>query len=206
MKTHSEEYKFNCKYCSSAFMNRNVMVSHQKTCHLNSESVAGSVTLVQPQPVPVVSNLIIQPPPEKRFKVVLNSDEIKNLIRAKDEEIRKQEEANRNRMKLVTPPMVTIPASVLAAQDSPDIKDEPMEDDDAGGGDTFDEDDDDMDDVDDEGVDPLEQSLKPIVKPVVRKRAPVFPFEVQKYPQFFLCCFRCFRLYLISFCGMTKLC
>ena len=153
---------------------------------MNSESTAGTISLLQPLPVPA-SNMIGQPPPEKRFKVVLNSDEIKNLIRAKDEEIRKQEEANRNRiaaagMKIATPPMVTIPASALS-QDSPDIKDEPMEEDDAGG-DTYDEDDE--EDDDDEGVDPLEQSLKPIVKPVVRKRAPVFPFEVLKIPSTFL--------------------
>ena len=147
----------------------------------------------QPQLPQAPSTLggIIQPPAaEKRFKVVLNSDEIKNLIQAKDEEIRKQEEANRvarataEKNTLSGPiPMVSIPTNVLAesnVSDDPDIKHEPMSDD------SFDEDEDlaeddannDDDDDYDEGVDPLEASLKPIVKPVVRKRAPVFPFEV----------------------------
>ena len=71
--------------------------------------------------------------------------------------------------------MVSIPTGILAPGD--DMKHEPMSDD------SFDEDEDlkeDESDDDDEGVDPLENnSMKPIVKPVVRKRAPVFPFEVR---------------------------
>lgn len=184
-------------------MNRNVMVSHQKNCHLNTEASGATISLPpvliqQPQlpQTPSAVGGIIQPPAaEKRFKVVLNSDEIKNLIRAKDEEIRKQEEANRvarsaaekaaadKNILAGTIPMVSIPTNVLAesnVSDDPDIKHEPMSDD------SFDEDEDlaeddannDNDDDYDEGVDPLEASLKPIVKPVVRKRAPVFPFEV----------------------------
>jgi hypothetical protein len=183
VKTHSEEYKFNCKFCNSAFMNRNVMVSHQKTCYLNKDSAVTSMPLsipgvVQPAPLTAADSLAFQPPPEKRFKVVLNSDEIKNLIRAKDEEIRQQEEANRSRMALLAKPspMVTIPTSVLM-QEEPDIKHEPI---DAAGQliDDDDDDDNDDDDEEEEGVDPLDESLKPNVKPVVRKRPPVFPFEV----------------------------
>jgi len=97
---------------------------------------------------------------------------------AKDEEIRKQEEANRNRIsaelasKISAVPMVTIPTSILM-QEQPDIKHEPI---DAEVND--DEEDDEFDDDEEEGVDPLDNSLKPNLKPVVRKRAPVFPFEV----------------------------
>ena len=189
VKTHSEEYKFNCKFCNNAFMNRNVMVSHQKTCHLNSEATMPlSTSTTSPTTLNVVlspTDVSLQPPPEKRSKLVLNSDEIKNLIMAKDEEIRKQEEANRNRISAelaakistvpvpTSVPMVTIPTSILM-QEQPDIKHESIDAD-------VNDDDDDMydDDVDDEeGVDPLENSLKPNLKPVVRKRAPVFPFEV----------------------------
>jgi hypothetical protein len=72
--------------------------------------------------------------------------------------------------------MVSIPTGVLVqgTEDGDDMKHEPMSDD------SFDEDEDlKEDDSDDEGVDPLENSSKPVVKPVVRKRAPVFPFEVR---------------------------
>ena len=76
-----------------------------------------------------------------------------------------------------TLPMVSIPTGVLAhvTDDADDLKHEPMSDD------SFDEDEDlkEDDSDDEEGVDPLENSMKPIVKPVVRKRAPVFPFEVR---------------------------
>ena len=78
-----------------------------------------------------------------------------------------------------TLPMVSIPTGVLAQVTDPDnddgLKHEPMSDD------SFDEDEDlkEDDSDDEEGVDPLENSMKPIVKPVVRKRAPVFPFEVR---------------------------
>lgn len=37
-KSHTEEYKFNCKFCNEAFMNRNVMVTHQRDCPRNPES------------------------------------------------------------------------------------------------------------------------------------------------------------------------
>lgn len=185
-------------------MNRNVMVSHQKTCHLNNETTTTTLTTSLPMtPTPTLNvvlsttDISLQPPPEKRSKLVLNSDEIKNLIMAKDEEIRKQEEANRNRisaelaakissMPVPMPaltstssvPMVTIPTSILM-QEQPDIKHEPIDaevndDDDED----LDDDEEDLDDDDEEGVDPLENSLKPNLKPVVRKRAPVFPFEV----------------------------
>ena len=87
VKTHTEEYKFSCKFCGSAFINRNVMVSHQKSCSLNSEATGLPTQPISVQPQQISPSLG-SPPPEKRFKVVLNSDEIKNLIRAKDEEIR----------------------------------------------------------------------------------------------------------------------
>ena len=78
-----------------------------------------------------------------------------------------------------TLPMVSIPTGVLAQgtndDDDDGLKHEPMSDD------SFDEDEDlkEDDSDDEEGVDPLENSMKLIVKPVVRKRAPVFPFEVR---------------------------
>ena len=174
------------------------MVSHQKTCPLNNETPTATLA-TSPGTLNVViaqSETSFQPPPEKRFKVVLNSDEIKNLIRAKDEEIRKQEEANRNRISAeivsakISAPMVTIPTSVLM-QEQPVIKHEPInanvnEDDDD---DDEDDDDDDLEgleeDEDEEGVDPLENSMKPNLKPNVRKRAPVFPFEVLKWSYWF---------------------
>jgi len=43
----------------------------------------------------IASDVKVFSPPEKRPKIILNSEEIKNLIEKKDEELRKQEEAAR---------------------------------------------------------------------------------------------------------------
>ena len=42
VKTHSEEYKFNCKFCNASFINRNVMVTHQRTCPFSTDETNGN--------------------------------------------------------------------------------------------------------------------------------------------------------------------
>ena len=86
-------------------MNRNVMVSHQKACikaAQNSSTEASSSSLLQQLgTVSATNNQTVllssgnQTINNKRpyFKVVLNSDEIKSLIDAKDQEIKIQEAA-----------------------------------------------------------------------------------------------------------------
>lgn len=139
VKTHSEEYRFNCKSCNVAFMNRNVMISHQKTCRTTNNTTTSSTTEEETTSVP-----------EKKFKVVLSSDEIKDLIRAKDEEIQRQEAAAamtdpcKDSKRRIIPTFKAHFASPTHTSSST-------------------------------------TSEETVIKPVVRKRAPIFPFDPEDH-------------------------
>ena len=65
VKTHSDEYKFNCRFCNAQFMNRNSWQTHQKNCTVSGQSSNGvtTVTTQQPQLPKIVQNA--GPPPTK---------------------------------------------------------------------------------------------------------------------------------------------
>ena len=125
VKSHSEEYKFNCKFCHTSFINRNVMVTHQRSCSFNTEST--------PEGDNPESNS--SSPPEKKIKLVLNGDDLKDFIKAKDEEMLYQQQSQSSTTLTIVP--------VLNNNEA----------------------------IDDNGV----------VKQVVRKRAPIFPFEPEDH-------------------------
>ena len=114
VKSHSEEYKFNCKFCGTSFINRNVMVTHQRNCSFNTD----------PE----------DPVPEKKIKLVLNGESLKDFIKAKDQEMLEKQSQ---------PPTLTI---------VPVLNNNEVNDGAAG-----------------------------VVKEVVRKRAPIFPFEPEDH-------------------------
>ena len=127
VKSHSEEYKFNCKFCHTSFINRNVMVTHQRSCSFNTESTPEGDNPDQG------SNS--SSPPEKKIKLVLNGDDLKDFIKAKDEEMLYQQQSQSSTTLTIVP--------VLNNNEA----------------------------IDDNGV----------VKQVVRKRAPIFPFEPEDH-------------------------
>ena len=178
MKTHSEEYKFNCKFCNASFINRNVMVTHQRTCPFStdetngsSQELSGGVHSSGPTPT---GSLQITPvlktssngtsPPEKRMKVVLSGLKLKTFI---------ENQTNGNSKPLsgftsatVEPPQITVlpvmtsgnsnlssAASECISGDSDDSSSGSLHK--AGGG--------------------------GMMKQVVRKRAPIFPFEPEDH-------------------------
>merc|ERR1712012_1481048 len=94
-------------------------VSHQKNCSFNTE------------PTPE-DNLDCQSPPEKKIKLVLNGDDLKDFIKAKDAEMQ-QQQANHSTLTIM-------PVSPVSNNNDPNV-----------------------------------------VKQVVRKRAPIFPFEPEDH-------------------------
>ena len=201
IKTHSEEYKFNCKYCNAAFMNRNVMVSHQKACskavQLPAATMVQQLTTIGANNTVVISESGIT---GKRpyFKVVLNSEEIKSLIDAKDEEIKLQEAAvkqavqnqqtstinNTKKRRLSVPAneITQSPIVIVSAATSTTLNVNPTV--------TGNDEDDDIAEVDIDdspivghGVDEENEGNGSCtsIKPVVRKRAPIFPFEASDH-------------------------
>ena len=192
-------------------MNRNVMVSHQKACvkaAQNSSTDGVSSSLVQQlATVSGANNQTVllsagnQPINNKRpyFKVVLNSEEIKSLIDAKDQEIKIQEDAvkkavqNNHQMsseakkpKLSSTPnsneqaamVIVSEATTTTLNVNPTVT-------------CNSEQDDDIAEVEiqqpikrksSEGIDESESSsTREGIKPVVRKRAPIFPFEASDH-------------------------
>ena len=189
-------------------MNRNVMVSHQKACVKSAQQLP-TTSMGQPVLGAVggsnTNTVFISDAGRNNkrplFKVVLNSEEIKSLIDAKDQEIKKQEAAvkqvvenqqqtqktnNAKKLRLSTsesqsPVVVVSEATTTTLNVNPTItgnNDEDMDDDE----------DDDITEVDIQQA-PSETNENGIpkeidgsisvggIKPVVRKRAPIFPFE-----------------------------
>jgi hypothetical protein len=188
-------------------MNRNVMVSHQKACVNAIQIPAGATTVQQLNNMVggnntvVISNSGLN---NKRpyFKVVLNSDEIKSLIDAKDQEIKIQEaavkhvvennqqmsnDAKKPRLSNDSSSSTDSPVVIVSEATTTTLNVNP----------TFTTNDDD-DDYDDDDISEVEiqedfnmengQSMENegamamgSIKPVVRKRAPIFPFEASDH-------------------------
>ena len=172
------------------------MVSHQKACSKAIQLPAA--TMVQQLTTGGAnSSQIISHAGSKRpyFKVVLNSEEIKSLIDAKDEEIKLQEQAvkqavqtqqltgindtKRQKVDLHHNDVTQSPIVIVSAATSTTLNVNPTV--------TNDED----DDIAEVEVDDYSKLINGSrresndsfsgIKPVVRKRAPIFPFEAEDH-------------------------
>ena len=189
-------------------MNRNVMVSHQKACVKAIQIPAAATTVHQLNNMVGGNNTVVISDSglnNKRpyFKVVLNSEEIKSLIDAKDKEIKKQEAAVKqvvqNNQQMSSD--AKKPRLSKDSSSSTDISDSPVvivseattttlnvnptvsTNDDI-------EDDDDISEVEIQESSSIENGRASetegsltigSIKPVVRKRAPIFPFEASDH-------------------------
>ena len=194
MKTHSEEYKFSCKFCNATFINRNVMVTHQRTCTFstdetrngsspNSTSTSGfqnsgnGSLQITPVFVSNTSPTSSGPPPQKRVKLVLSGLKLKSFIASKDAEMNNG--ISSNALPTQPLPMTVLPdfaaitgsgnnnnkfvvSSTAAPYQLASV---------SGNGNN--------DSSADESVGSSNSSS--VVKTVVRKRAPVFPFEPEDH-------------------------
>ena len=180
------------------------MVSHQKAC--SKAAQAPAATMVQ-QATSSATRIVSHSSGigEKRplFKVVLNSDEIKNLIAAKDEEIRKQEEAVKHVVQIqqsvtkkrriattarlqgnigsITQANVgeQSPIVIVSAATSTTLNVNPVTQVTGEDDDEYEADDITEVEIDDEQLN--DSSTGGSIKPVVRKRAPIFPFEAEDH-------------------------
>ena len=169
------------------------MVSHQKACSKAIQLPAATM-VQQLTSGGANSSHIISHAGSKRpyFKVVLNSDEIKSLIDAKDEEIKQQEQAVKQAVQTQQLACITdtkrqkvgndvtqSPIVIVSAATSTTLNVNPTV--------TNDED----DDIAEVEVDDYSKLINGSrresndsfsgIKPVVRKRAPIFPFEAEDH-------------------------
>ena len=180
------------------------MVSHQKACSKAVQLPAATMvqqltTTIGPSNAVVLSEPGNMPAKRPYFKVVLNSEEIKSLIDAKDEEIKKQEaavkqavqnqqrstinQAKKRRLSSGHANAITqSPLVIVSAATSTTLNVNPTV--------SLDNDEDDDDIAEIEMQDSSNRSSKESeedngsfnsIKPVVRKRAPIFPFEASDH-------------------------
>ena len=174
VKSHSEEYKFQCKFCNASFINRNVMVSHQKDCEFSTDSpketqedISAQITKrpgLQITPVITpVSNHSPQnqlnlspndPPAAKRMKIVLNGESLKEFVMARKDE----------QMTLDPPQMTVLPFQRAAVFQNNNNNNSGHQPNTAATADS-----------------PDNNYASGVIKHVVRKRAPIFPFEPEDH-------------------------